>query len=57
MMIRKEYNTFCREELATLDRNFPAKSLFIVYWSNNDLENNRNSSFHLRAQCMMNMKY
>ena len=47
----QQYETFCREELATLDRRFPAKSLFIVYWSNNDLENNRNSSFHLRAQC------
>ena len=49
---RHLYGTFCGKQLATLNQLLPATQLFLVSWTNNDVQNNRNSSFHLRAQCI-----
>lgn len=47
----QQHETLCGEELATMTSWVkPVTSLFLVYWTNND--NNPNSSFHLRAQCV-----
>lgn len=46
----QQHETFCREDLATLDDVFISSSLFLVYWTNND--KNNNGSFQLHAQCL-----
>ena len=45
----QQFQTLCREDLATIDDVFPVTSLFAVYWTNNIRSNE--GSFHLRAQC------
>lgn len=45
----QQFQTLCREDLATLDNIYISTSLFLVYWTNSD--RNNAGSFHLHAQC------
>ena len=49
----QQYHTLCREKLAEFSKTLVnVTSLLVVYWTNNDRENNAGSSFQLRAQCI-----
>lgn len=46
----QQFQTLCREDLATLDNTYISTSLLLVYWTNSDRKNA--GSFHLHAQCI-----
>ena len=48
----RQYQTLCREELATLDDIFHVTSIFAVYWTNNDRSNNGSLFSHSSSMLM-----